>query len=96
MKNKTISAICTIMMLVPWTILPLRSFPWALKTPVAQITISCYAAFMIFSGVFTILAYHKRRLKSTWMQVCAVVNGIYSAAGAMVFLLMILGFFSFD
>ena len=48
MKNKILTAISTIMLFVPWTILPLRTFDWALESPVAEIMISCYAAFMIW------------------------------------------------
>ena len=59
MKNKILTAISTIMLFVPWTILPLRSFDWALESPVAEIMIYSYAAFMIFSGIFSILVYPK-------------------------------------
>lgn len=93
MKKKIITVICTVMLFVPWSILPLRTFDWALKTPVAQIMISCYAAFMIFSGIFTILSYTKGGVKNMWMQVCSVVNGIYAVGGAVAFLLMIPNFF---
>lgn len=91
MKNKIITAICSIMLFIPWTILPLRSFDWALRSPVAEIMISCYAAFMIFSGIFTIFAYRKWNLKNTLMQVCTVINGIYAVCGAAAFFLMMPG-----
>lgn len=61
MKNKFAIIISTIMLFVPWTILPLRTFDWALESPAAEIMISCYAAFMIFSGIFTIFFYVKSR-----------------------------------
>lgn len=91
MKNKVITAISTIMLFIPWTILYLRTFDWALESPVAQIMISCYAAFMIFSGLFTILFYVKEKVKNKWMQVCAVINGIYAVGGAAALLMMIPG-----
>ena len=47
MKNKILTAISTIMLFVPWTILPLRTFDWALESPVAEIMVYSYAAFMI-------------------------------------------------
>lgn len=87
MKNKICTALATVMLFVPWTILPLRTFDWALKSPVAEIMIYSYAAFMIFSGIFSILAYTKGKVKNKWMQVCAVVNGIYMA-GAVAILCM--------
>lgn len=45
------------MLFVPWTILPLRTFEWALQSPTAEIMIFCYATFMIFSGIFTVISY---------------------------------------
>ncbi|MGI6275167.1 MAG: hypothetical protein ACOYJ5_06370 [Acutalibacteraceae bacterium] len=82
MKNKICTTIATIMLFAPWTILPLRTFDWALESPVAEIMVYSYAAFMIFSGVFSVLAYTKGRVKNKWMQVCTVINGIY-AVGAV-------------
>lgn len=31
MKNKILTAVCVLLVVVPWTILPLRSFAWALE-----------------------------------------------------------------
>ena len=45
MKNKILTVISAIMLFVPWTILPLRTFGWALESPVAEILIYSYAAF---------------------------------------------------
>ena len=87
MKNKILTAISTIMLLVPWTILPLRSFDWALESPVAEIMIYSYAAFMIFSGIFSILVYTKGKVKSKLMQICVVINNIY-AIGAIAIIAM--------
>lgn len=89
MKNKVLTAISTIMLFVPWSILFLRTFDWALQSPVAEILVSCYAAFMIFSGIFTILSYTKGNVKNKWMQICAVVNGIYAVGGVAVFVMML-------
>ncbi len=82
MKNKIFITISTIMLFVPWTILPLRMFDWALQSPTAEIIIACYAAFMIFSGIFTILAYAKGKVRSNLMKICLVVNSLYAAFGA--------------
>lgn len=94
MKNKILTAISTIMLFVPWTILPLRSFDWALKSPVAEIMIYSYAAFMIFSGVFSILVYTKGRVKSKLMQVCTIINSIYAVGAAAIICMAIPGFIS--
>ena len=90
MKNKILTAISTIMLFVPWTILPLRTFDWALESPVTEIMISCYAAFMIFSGVFTIVSYVKAKAQINLMKICLIVNGLYAVGGVAVFGMMIL------
>lgn len=89
MKNKILTAVSTIMLFIPWSILPLRTFDWALESPVAEIMIACYAAFMIFSGVFTIISYVKAKAQSNLMKVCLVVNSLY-AVGGIVFLGMMI------
>lgn len=87
MKNKILTAVSTIMLFIPWTILPLRCFDWALESPVAEIMIFSYAAFMIFSGIFSILVYTKGKVKSKLMQVCVAINSIY-AVGAIAIVAM--------
>ena len=89
MKNKILTAVSAIMLFIPWTILPLRTFDWALESPVAEIMISCYAAFMIFSGVFTIISYVKAKAQNNLMKICLIVNSLYAVAG-VVFLGMML------
>jgi len=89
MKSKLFTAICTLMLFVPWTILPLRIyFQWALDY--AHIMIPCYAAFMIFSGVFTILAYFKAEIQNNLMKVCLIVNSLYAVGGVAAIGLIIL------
>ena len=60
---------------------------WALKSPAAEIMILSYAAFMIFSGIFSILVYTKGKVKSKLMQVCVAINSIY-AVGAIAIVAM--------
>ena len=80
MKNKILTTISTIMLFIPWTILPLRiNFQWALDY--AHIMIPCYAVFMIFSGVFTILSYTKAKAQNNLMKVCLIVNSLYAVFG---------------
>lgn len=90
MKNKILTAVSTIMLFVPWTILPLRTFDWALESPVAEIMIACYAVFMIFSGVFTIISYVKAKAQSNLMKVCLIVNSLYAVAGVVFLGMMII------
>lgn len=88
MKNKFFTLICAIMLLVPWTILPLRQFDWALASPTAEIMISGYAAFMILSGIFTAAAYFLAGARNAMMKVCLVVNLLYAMFGIAAFGLM--------
>jgi len=90
MKNKILTAISTIMLFIPWTILPLRTFDWALESPVAEIMIASYAAFMIFSGVFTILSYVKTKVQNNLMKVCLIVNSLYAVGGVATLGMMVL------
>ncbi|MCU0078048.1 hypothetical protein [Extibacter muris] len=90
MKNKILTAVSTIMLFVPWTILPLRTFDWALESPVAEIMIACYAVFMIFSGVFTIISYVRAKAQSNLMKVCLIVNSLYAVAGVAFLGMMII------
>ena len=64
MKEKILTAVSTLMLFIPWTILPLRTFDWALESPAAEIIIYSYAAFMIFSGIFTLLSYTTAGVKN--------------------------------
>ena len=80
MKNKVLTAICTLMIFVPWTILPLRNyFQWALDY--AEIMIPCYAVFMIFSGVFTLFSYINGKVQNILVKICLVINGMYAIFG---------------
>lgn len=89
MKNKILTAVSAVMLLVPWTILPLRTFDWALESPAAEIMIACYSAFMIFSGVFTIISYIKAKAQNNLMKVCLIVNSLYAVAGVVFLGMMI-------
>ena len=81
MKNKSLTTISTIMLFIPWTILPLRTFDWALESPAAEIMIACYAAFMIFSGIFTIISYMKAKVQNILMKVDLIINSLYATFG---------------
>ena len=81
MKSKVLTAVSTAMIFVPWTILP--------ESPTAEIMVSCYAVFMIFSGIFTLIAYNKAGVKNALMKICLVINMMYTVAG-VIFLIMML------
>lgn len=88
MKNNILTLICTLMLFVPWTILLLRTNAWALESPAAEIMIASYAVFMIFSGIFTLIAYVKAHAKNTLMKLCLVINGMYAVGGAAALAMM--------
>ncbi len=89
MKIKILTAVSSIMLFIPWTILPLRiNFQWALDY--AHIMIPCYAVFMIFSGVFTILTYVIAKAQSNLMKVCLIINSLYAVFGVAALGMMIL------
>ncbi len=94
MKEKLLTAISTIMIFIPWTILPLRTFDWALESPAAEIIVYSYAAFMIFSGIFTLLAYVTAGVKNALMKICLVITLIYAAAAAAIIGLSLITAFS--
>lgn len=75
--KKLITFISVLMIFIPWTIFPIRTNPWALQSPGAEIIVYSYAAFMIFSAVFTTLAYTKGQVKNKVMQIALVINDIY-------------------
>lgn len=56
--------------------------------------ISCYAAFMIFSGIFTIVSYAKAKVQNNLMKVDLVINSLYAVFGVIVFILMAVTKFS--
>lgn len=88
MKEKKVTIISTLMMMVPWTILILRKNEWALESPAAEISISCYAVFMIASGIFTIFFYQKKKIQNVMMKISLLVNGLYMIGGIAVFGMM--------
>ena len=88
MKEKILTIVSTVMLFIPWTILPLRTFQWALASPVAEIMITCYAVFMILSGAFTAFAYGGMRARSNLMKFCLVGNSLYAAFGFVAFGMM--------
>ncbi|GEN87489.1 hypothetical protein MKY30_19680 [Oceanobacillus sp. FSL W8-0428] len=87
MKNIFIS-ICTIMLFIPWTILILRTNDWALESPTAEFIILSYAAFMVFSGIFTIFTYLKVD-KEALMKICLIINCLYAFTGAAAIFLIV-------
>lgn len=83
MKNKILTVINILMIFLPWTIFPLRTFDWALQSPNAEIIISCYAGFMIFSGIFTAFSYYKWKLQQNLMKICLMITILYAIVGAI-------------
>ncbi|WP_339184865.1 hypothetical protein [Oceanobacillus sp. FSL W7-1293] len=87
MKNVFIS-MCTMMLLIPWTILILRKNDWALESPTAEIMILSYAGFMVFSGIFTIITYLKID-RGALMKICLLIHCLYAVVGAAAIFLIV-------
>ena len=87
-KKNVWTAVSTAMLFLPWTLLLLRMNAWALESPAAETLISCYSAFMIFSGLFTLFAYTKGNVRNNLMKVCLVINSLYAAGGIAAFCMM--------
>ena len=83
-KSRLLTTISTLMLFLPWTILPLRTYDWALQSPTAEIMIGCYAAAMIFGGIFTLVSYHKAKVQNFLMKICLIVNTLYAVLGTIV------------
>lgn len=90
MEKKFLTVVSALLIFIPWTILPFRSFDWALESPVAEIMISSYAVLMVLGGVFTILSYVKAGVQNNLMKVCLVVNSLYAVGGIVALGMMIL------
>lgn len=88
MSKKVLTTISAVMVFVPWTILPLRENAWALESPVAEIMISCYAAFMICGEIFTAISYLKANVQNSIMKICLIINSIYAVGGIVAFIMM--------
>lgn len=89
----SLTAVAALMLVIPWTILPLRTMDWALKSPAAEIIIGAYGAFMILCGIYAIAVYASGRARNTLMKVCVVIEGIYAVVGAAALILMAVGKF---
>lgn len=81
MKDKLISSINGFVVLIPWTILLVRLFDWALESPNAEHIILGYAAFMIVGGIFSLLSYSKVAVKTNLLRISLVINSIYLLFG---------------
>lgn len=81
MKEKIITAISSLLVFIPWSILILRTNQWALESPMADTLILGYAAFMIAGAVFVLWGYMKERIQNNLMKICLVINCLYGAGG---------------
>lgn len=84
MKARLLTAISTLLLFLPWTILPLRTYDWALRSPTAEIMICCYAIVMILGGIFTLVSYQKGNVKNLLMKICLILNNLYAVFGLIV------------
>lgn len=80
MKGNVVNIMNSLIVLVPWAIIPIRKFDWALVTPNAERIILGFAIFMMIGGIFTIVTYPKGR-KNNYSRICLVINSLYLLFG---------------
>ena len=88
MKDKILTAVSALMILVPWTIFPLRTNQWALEMPAARIIIILYAVTMILGGIFSGICYGELKVRNPVMKICLAVNLAYAVFGAVALMMI--------
>ena len=68
-----------ILILVPWTILILRQYDFALQSPTAEIIIAAYCVFIAAAFTFSVTMYAKKKMRDVLSSIALVVNSIYLA-----------------
>ncbi len=89
MKEKICSALAALLSLLPWGLLLVRRYPWALESPAAELLIGGTAVLMILLGVFTALCCIKGKMRGILIRFCFAVDLLYAAFGAAVLLMML-------
>lgn len=85
MKTKVLTSVCTVMMLLPAAIFPLRPIFERYAAAAAPVC----AVIFILCGIFTACVFFKSDMKSDLLRLCLIVNVMY-AVFAFVLLVMIL------
>lgn len=84
MKKIIVTLLNVILVFIPWSILYLRTFSWALISPTAKIIICCYAAFMVMSAIVSLLSYFVFKVKNIFMKILLFINCLYGGFGLFI------------
>lgn len=80
-NNKKITAISVISLLtvlLPWTILYVRTYDFALKSPWAEIVIGIYSLLILVFFGFSAFVYFGIKRKNAMTALAVAINGIYA------------------
>lgn len=90
MKQKLLTIISSLLVLLPWLSLLLKKWSKLPGTLAVDITILVCAVLLILIGIFTILAYCKGRVQNAVMKICLIINSIYALCGVTTIGMMLL------
>lgn len=80
---KPLSVLNFILAFVPWTILILRQYDFALQSPAAELIIAAYCVYIAAAFVFSLILYAKKKMRDVLCGIALVLNGIYLAGTAV-------------
>lgn len=84
---RPLSVLNLILTFVPWTILILRQYDFALQSPGAEIIIAIYCVYIAAAFAFSLYLYKKKNMRDVLSGIALVLNSIY-LAGVLVLVCM--------
>lgn len=78
-KITLLSVINFILIFVPWSIIYLRQYEFALESPNAEMIIACYSIFIIASFIFSLVLYTYKKKRDVLSSIALIINGVYTA-----------------
>jgi hypothetical protein len=84
---RPLSVLNLILTFVPWTILILRQYDFALQSPAAEIIITVYCIYIAGAFAFSLYLHTKKNMRDILSGIALILNSIY-LAGALVMICM--------
>lgn len=78
-KISFLSFINFILIFVPWSIIYLRQYEFALESPNAEMIIAGYSIFIIASFIFSLVLYTYKKKRDVLSSIALFINGVYTA-----------------
>lgn len=82
-KITPLSAVSLVTVLIPWTILYVRTYEFALRSPWAEIIIGIYCGVILLLFAFSLFVYAGKKHKDILAALAVTIHGIY-ALGTLV------------